>query len=53
VLKNNEKKKYGEHRTRRLVLEAWDRLRLAPHSRDGRYEADRPAQPVVESARQK
>jgi hypothetical protein len=26
VLKNNEMKKFGEYRTRRLVLEAWDRL---------------------------
>jgi hypothetical protein len=26
VLKNNEIKKYGEYRMRRLVLEAWDRL---------------------------
>ncbi|MEB3885612.1 DUF559 domain-containing protein [Lyngbya sp. CCY1209] len=26
VLKNNEMKAYGEYRTRRLVLEAWDRL---------------------------
>jgi hypothetical protein len=26
VLKNNEMRKYGEYRTRRLVLEAWDRL---------------------------
>jgi hypothetical protein len=26
VLKNSEVKKYGEYRTRRLVLEAWDRL---------------------------
>jgi hypothetical protein len=26
VLKNNEMKKYGEYRTRRLVLAAWDRL---------------------------
>lgn len=26
VLKNNEKAAYGEYRTRRLVLEAWDRL---------------------------
>jgi hypothetical protein len=26
VLKNNEMKKFGEFRTRRLVLEAWDRL---------------------------
>jgi hypothetical protein len=27
VLKNNEYRRYGEYRTRRLVLEAWDRLR--------------------------
>jgi hypothetical protein len=26
VLKNNETRKFGEYRTRRLVLEAWDRL---------------------------
>jgi hypothetical protein len=26
VLKNNEIKRFGEFRTRRLVLEAWDRL---------------------------
>lgn len=26
VLKNNEQRQYGEYRTRRLVLEAWDRL---------------------------
>lgn len=26
VLKNNEEKEFGEYRTRRLVLEAWDRL---------------------------
>jgi hypothetical protein len=26
VLKNNEMKKFGEYCTRRLVLEAWDRL---------------------------
>jgi hypothetical protein len=26
VLKNNEIRRYGEYRTRRLVLEAWDRL---------------------------
>ena len=25
-LKNNEMKKFGEFRTRRLVLEAWDRM---------------------------
>jgi len=26
VLKNNEMKRFGEYRTRRLVLEAWDRM---------------------------
>jgi len=26
VLKNNEMKQFGEYRTQRLVLEAWDRL---------------------------
>jgi Uma2 family endonuclease len=26
VLKNNEMKKYGEYRTQRLVLAAWDKL---------------------------
>jgi hypothetical protein len=28
VLKNNEIKKFGEYRTRRVVIEAWDRLAL-------------------------
>jgi hypothetical protein len=28
VLKTNEIRRYGEYRTRRLVLEAWDRLQL-------------------------
>ncbi|MFM6037621.1 MAG: restriction endonuclease, partial [Sphaerospermopsis kisseleviana] len=27
VLKNNEVKQYGEYRTQRLVLEAWDRIK--------------------------
>jgi hypothetical protein len=26
VLKNKEMNKYGEYRTKRLVMEAWDRL---------------------------
>jgi hypothetical protein len=26
VLKNREQKEFGEYRTKRLVLEAWDRL---------------------------
>lgn len=29
VLKNNEMKKFGEYRTRRLVLEAWDRMAVS------------------------
>lgn len=35
VLKNNEERMYGEYRTRKLVLEAWDRLLVA----DVRYTA--------------
>jgi hypothetical protein len=38
VLKEREIREYGEYRTRRLVLEAWDRLGLAPRMREGRYE---------------
>ncbi|MGO8759841.1 MAG: hypothetical protein ACLQG3_17115 [Terracidiphilus sp.] len=38
VLKNNEMKRYGEYRTRRVVLEAWDRMEggdlLAPEPYD-------------------
>ena len=30
VLKNNEHRAFGEFRTRRLVLEAWDRLDAGP-----------------------
>ncbi|MBX5493466.1 MAG: SAM-dependent DNA methyltransferase, partial [Chloroflexi bacterium] len=37
VLKQNELKRYGEYRTQRLVLAAWDRLGLAPRQRDERY----------------
>lgn len=43
VLKNNEMKRFSEFRTQRLVLEAWDRLGLAPRNRDGRYEVEAPA----------
>ncbi|NTU52313.1 MAG: N-6 DNA methylase [Chlorobiaceae bacterium] len=32
VLKKNETNQFGEYRTRRLVLEAWDRLCQAPES---------------------
>ncbi|MBI4321320.1 MAG: N-6 DNA methylase [Chloroflexi bacterium] len=40
VLKEREIREYGEYRTRRLVLEAWDRLGLAPRNRDGRYSVE-------------
>jgi hypothetical protein len=30
VLKNNEMREFGEYRTQRMVLEAWDRLSVAP-----------------------
>ena len=30
VLKEKEEKQYGEYRTRRLVLDAWDRLCRRP-----------------------
>jgi hypothetical protein len=30
VLKEKELRKYGEYRTRRLVLEAWERMREPP-----------------------
>ena len=43
VLKEQEEREHGEYRTRRLVLEAWDRLGLAPRNRDGRYDAGPPA----------
>lgn len=42
VLKNNEIKKFGEYRTRRLVLEAWDRI-------EGEEVADVPTRVVVAS----
>ena len=32
VLKQKEQAKFGEYRTRRLVLEAWDRLSSVPNS---------------------
>jgi hypothetical protein len=37
VLKEREIKQYGEYRTGRLVLEAWDRLGLEPRNGNGRY----------------
>ena len=40
VLKEKEIKQYGVYRTRRLVLEAWDRLGLEPRNRDGRYHVE-------------
>jgi len=32
VLKQNEEREYGEYRTQRLVLKAWDRLHAESHS---------------------
>jgi hypothetical protein len=40
VLKERETKQYGEYRTRRLVLEAWDRLGLEPRNRDEKYASE-------------
>jgi hypothetical protein len=40
VLKERETKQYGEYRTRRLVLEAWDRLGLEPPNRDEKYASE-------------
>ncbi len=45
VLKEREIRELGEYRTRRLVLEAWDRLGLEPRNRDGRYEVTSPPSP--------
>jgi hypothetical protein len=40
VLKEKEIKQYEKYRTRKLVLEAWDRLGLAPRNRDGQHEIE-------------
>ena len=40
VLKEKEIRQYGEYRTHRLVLEAWDRPGLEPRNRDGRYSTE-------------
>lgn len=42
VLKNNELKQYGEYRTRRLVLEAWDRF-----SADGTFAGREPVESAI------
>ncbi len=36
IVKRREEQLYREYRTRRLVLEAWDRLGFEPRNRDGR-----------------
>jgi hypothetical protein len=48
VLKNNELRRFGEYRTQRLVLDAWDRLGMEPRNRDGRYDptTEAPTQPA-------
>jgi hypothetical protein len=56
VLKNNEIREYGEYRTRRLVLDAWDRMERgelhAPEPYDRRRSAPSPsiAQPAPAAA---
>jgi hypothetical protein len=40
VLKGREIKKYGEYRTRRLVLVAWDRLQEVPTTHVAEASAD-------------
>jgi hypothetical protein len=50
VLKEKEIRQYGEYRTRRLVLEAWERLEggaltPAPSPAGGRGEPEQPAKP--------
>jgi hypothetical protein len=45
VLKNNETRTYGEYRTRRLVLEAWDRMEAGDLPSPVPYDRNR-AQPV-------
>ncbi len=49
VLKERETRQYGEYRTRRLVLEAWDRLGLQPRCRDGRYAIEPPSARITTS----
>jgi hypothetical protein len=41
VLKSNEEREYGEYRTQRLVLDAWDRMDRGELSKPERYQ--RPA----------
>ena len=38
VLKKKEEKQYGEYRTRRLVLEAWDNMELMHKSNGARWD---------------
>lgn len=49
VLKEKEIRQYGEYRTRRLVLEAWDRLEASGELPRPAYENQAPAQPVSQS----
>jgi hypothetical protein len=56
VLKEQEIAKFGEYRTRRLVLEAWDRLESLPavQTSDARAAAHgAEVQPVLRDAEQK
>lgn len=42
VLRENEIRRFGEYRTRRLVLEAWDRMEAGAELTPARQEAPRP-----------
>ena len=49
VLKEKEIRQYGEYRTRRLVLEAWDRLSTSGDLPEPAHEASAPSAPRGES----
>jgi type I restriction-modification system DNA methylase subunit len=52
VLKEKEIRQYGEYRTRRLVLEAWDRLEASGELPKPAYENQEPIQPISQSTSQ-
>ena len=52
VLKDKEIRQYGEYRTRRLVLEAWDRLSASGELPKPAYENQEPIQPISQTTPQ-
>jgi hypothetical protein len=52
VLKEKEIREYGEYRTRRLVLEAWDRLVASGELPQPAYENQEPIQPISQTTPQ-